>query len=126
MQSSSVWKHFLNPRFGAHRQIYCHGVGAMHQPDTSNELEQPYQAASWSPRQQARRNFNCIDQGQADKDKHYGDVPGAPKNIDSEDAEKQEGYRHPTIRLGAGIDISPVGHREPVNAVSRERKARHV
>jgi hypothetical protein len=30
MQSSSFWKHSLNPCFGAHRQIYCHGVGAIH------------------------------------------------------------------------------------------------
>jgi len=43
---SNVWKHFLNPRFGAPRQIYGHGVGAIHQPDTSNELEEPYQEAS--------------------------------------------------------------------------------
>ena len=35
-------------------------------------------------------------------------------------------YGHPAIQLGAGIDISSVSHRKPVNAISREGEARHV
>jgi hypothetical protein len=39
----------LNPGFGAQRQIYGHGVGAIHQPDTSDELEQPYNPTATAP-----------------------------------------------------------------------------
>ena len=41
----------LDPGFGAQRQIYCHGICAIHQPDSGNQLKQPYQAATQTPRQ---------------------------------------------------------------------------
>lgn len=78
------------------------------------------------PGQQARRNLNRINQCQADKDQHYGDVTGTPKNVSAKNAEKEERYSHPAIRLGARVDISPVGHREPMNTVSREGEAGHI
>jgi hypothetical protein len=43
--------HFLYPGFGAQRQIYCHGVRAIHEPDTGDQLEEPDEATTWSPGQ---------------------------------------------------------------------------
>ena len=53
----------LNPGFGAQRQVHGNSVSAIHQPDTSNELEQPYNAITSVPGEQASRNFRGIDEG---------------------------------------------------------------
>jgi hypothetical protein len=116
----------LNPGLGTQRYVYRHGICAIHQPDTSNELEQPCNAKARIPGQETSGNFRGVDQGEADKNDHHGDVSGTPKNVNAKNAEKQECYGHPAIQLSAGIDISPVSHREPVNAVSGESESCHI
>src|SRR5205807_4008676 len=51
LQSRHSGKDLLNPGFGAQRQIHSHGVCAIHQPNTSNELKQPYKATTKIPGQ---------------------------------------------------------------------------
>jgi hypothetical protein len=41
----------LDPGFGAQCQVYSHRVGAVHEPNTSNKLEQPYKAKARFPGQ---------------------------------------------------------------------------
>src|ERR1700756_2169966 len=59
----------LNPSFAAECQINCDRIGAIHQPHAGDELEEPYEATARIPGQQARRNFDGIDQREPDKDK---------------------------------------------------------
>ena len=86
----------LNPRFGPECLVYCNGIRAIYEPDASHELEQAYETATGTPREQVRRNFRGIDQRQTDKDDHDGNVPCTPENVDSENAEKEEGNSHPS------------------------------
>src|SRR2546423_15668193 len=72
--SSKISATPLNPDPTAERQIYGDGIGAIHQPHTRDELEEAYKATAWSPRQQAGRNFDGVDQRQADKDEHHRKV----------------------------------------------------
>src|SRR5437667_9442658 len=65
---SRAW--LLYPRFGSYRLVYRDGIRTIQEPDASHELEQTYDTATRTPREQARRNLRGIDQRQTDQDDH--------------------------------------------------------
>src|SRR4030088_3132451 len=53
------------------------GIRAVHQPDARHQLQTPDEATACVPGEKARRDFDQVDQREADEDQRHRDVAGA-------------------------------------------------
>src|ERR1700693_4298247 len=90
----------LDPELVTQGSIYGDRPGAIHKPDSSEALEQSYQPATGAPSRQSRRNFEQINQGQANENDHPREISGVATHICSEHRDEYISDRHPAVRRG--------------------------